>query len=256
VLAVADGHAAVLGAGALDAGAVVLACWSMPDDLVADAEVLTSELMTNATQAAASVDPDEPIALRLLANQQRLVIEAWDCHPGDPLPRPASDDAESGRGLGIVHELANRWGTRRLSPNVKAVRAELLLPARHSWERGRTMSDTVDRVRELGERGVRLLPARELLVVIGDLFVELMPVEPSAATDEDIELAALMRQALAEVTDRVGKLCPVVSSTACSCGQRFVAAEELDEHFGEVFIPADDIGLDGQAHAEVFVDED
>jgi hypothetical protein len=28
---------------------------------------------------------------------------------------------------------------------------------------------------------------------------------------------------------------------------------ELDEHFGEVFIPADDIGLGGKAHAEVLV---
>ncbi|HTU75040.1 MAG TPA: hypothetical protein VMG38_16110 [Trebonia sp.] len=37
--------------------------------LAADAEILTSELMTNATQASASVDPDEPIALRLLANR-------------------------------------------------------------------------------------------------------------------------------------------------------------------------------------------
>jgi len=49
-----------------------------------------------------------------------------------------------------------------------------------------------------------LLPARELLVVIGDLFVELMPVEPCEATDEDVERAELMRLALAEVTDRVG----------------------------------------------------
>ena len=96
-----------------------------------------------------------------------------------------------------------------------------------------------------------MLPARELLVVIGDLFVELMPVEPSEASQEDIERAELMRLALAEVTDRVGKLCPLVSSTACSCGQRFTTAEELDEHFGEVFIPDDDIGLDGEAHAEV-----
>jgi hypothetical protein len=117
------------------------------------------------------------------------------------------------------------------------------------------MSDTSDRARELNEASVRLLPAREILVVIGDLFVELMPVEVCDATDEDVERAALMRLALAEVTDRVGKLCPLVSSTACSCGQRFGCAEELDEHFGEVFIPDDDIGLDGQAHAEVLPEE-
>ena len=99
-----------------------------------------------------------------------------------------------------------------------------------------------------------MLPAREILVVIGDLFVELMPVEVCDATDEDVERAELMRLALAEITDRVGKLCPLVSSTACSCGQRFATADELDEHFGEVFIPDDDIGLDGKAHAEVLLE--
>ena len=112
-------------------------------------------------------------------------------------------------------------------------------------------SDTSDGLRELDEASVRLRPARELLVLIGDLFVQLMPVDVDGATDEDVKRAALMRLALAEVADRVGKLCPLVSSTACSCGQRFGCADELDEHFGEVFIPDDDIGLDGQPHAEV-----
>jgi hypothetical protein len=112
-----------------------------------------------------------------------------------------------------------------------------------------------DRVRELDEASVRLLPARELLVVIGELFVELMPIEVRDATGDDRALARLMRFAVAEVADRVGKLCPLVSSTACSCGQRFGCAEELDEHFGEAFIPDDDIGLDGKAHAEVLMGE-
>jgi hypothetical protein len=70
-----------------------------------------------------------------------------------------------------VHELANRWGTLRLSVNVKAVWAELLLPA------------------------------RKLLVVIGDLFVELMPVEVYDAIADDLSRATLMRLALAEVTE-------------------------------------------------------
>jgi anti-sigma regulatory factor (Ser/Thr protein kinase) len=106
--------------------------WGVPGALVADAEDLISELMTNAMQATVLVDPTEPIALRLLANQVRLVIEAWDCHPDEPMPSCMPDgEAVSGRGLAIVNELANRWGTRRLSANVKAVWAELLLPARH-----------------------------------------------------------------------------------------------------------------------------
>ena len=117
------------------------------------------------------------------------------------------------------------------------------------------MSDTESRLQKLGEVGAQMLPARELLSVIGDLFVELMPVEVSDATAEDRERAAHLRRALAEVTDRVGRLCPVVSATACSCGERFATADELDEHFGAVFIPLDDIGPDGKAHAEVLIDD-
>jgi hypothetical protein len=116
------------------------------------------------------------------------------------------------------------------------------------------MGDASDKLQELGEAGVRLLPARELLSVIGELFVELMPVEVDDATADDLARAALMRHALAEVTDRAGKLCPLLSSAACSCGERFATAEELDEHFGAVFVPADDIGLDGKAHWEAWND--
>jgi anti-sigma regulatory factor (Ser/Thr protein kinase) len=108
----------------------VLDGWEVPGGLVDDAEMLTSELASNAVQATASLGKGEPVAVRLLATGERLVIEAWDCHPGEPVPRLVPDDeAECGRGLAIVHELASRWGTRRLSGNVKAVWAELLLPA-------------------------------------------------------------------------------------------------------------------------------
>lgn len=116
------------------------------------------------------------------------------------------------------------------------------------------MSDPEDSLRKPGAEGVRMLPARELLGLIGDLLVELMPVEASDATAEDRERAACLRQALVEVTDRVSRLCPVVSATACSCGKRFATMDELDAHFEVVFIPPDDIGLDGQAHAEVLLD--
>jgi hypothetical protein len=113
------------------------------------------------------------------------------------------------------------------------------------------MSDAGDRLRELGEAGPRLLPARELLSVIGELVVELMPVEADAASEEDLARAALLRLALAEVIERVARLCPTVSPAACSCGESFGTADDLDEHFWSVFVPADDIGLDGRVHAEV-----
>lgn len=96
-----------------------------------------------------------------------------------------------------------------------------------------------------------MLPARELLNVIGELFVELTPVEADGATAQDRARAVLLRQALAEVTDRIARLCPLVSPAACSCGESFETADDLDEHFWALFVPADDSGLDGKAHAEV-----
>jgi anti-sigma regulatory factor (Ser/Thr protein kinase) len=110
----------------------VLPAWRVPRGVAMEAELICSELVTNATQATAKLPEPQPVGLRLLANAQRLVLEVWDCHPGVPVRRPpsevASAEAVSGRGLAIVEELSNRWGTRRLSPHVKSVWAEFLLP--------------------------------------------------------------------------------------------------------------------------------
>jgi anti-sigma regulatory factor (Ser/Thr protein kinase) len=112
--------------------------WACPFGMKEDMELICSELVSNAAQATWSLQvlalPEPlPIGLRLLGNRQRIVLEIWDCHPDMPVHSPpgqvASDEAECGRGLAIVHELANRWGSRRLSAHVKAVWAELLLPA-------------------------------------------------------------------------------------------------------------------------------
>lgn len=136
-------HVSVLELGAFPAAPSVarrhmrveLGEWGVPFGIVGDAEMICSELVTNGLQATCALVEPQPIGLRLLANRQRLVIEVWDSHPGEPVRRPApADEAESGRGLAIVHELSSRWGSRRLSVNVKAVWAELLLPARHLGE--------------------------------------------------------------------------------------------------------------------------
>jgi hypothetical protein len=86
--------------------------------------------MTNAVQATRKLAGRRPVALRLLANAERLVVEVWDCHPGAPVRQVTADDAERGRGLAIVAQLSARWGSRRLGPYAKAVWAELPLPPR------------------------------------------------------------------------------------------------------------------------------
>lgn len=106
----------------------VLADWGVPRALSADAETVTCELVTNALRATLALDPPQPIGLRLLAvPRQRLVVEAWDTHPGQPERREVPGGAAEGRGLMIVEHIASRWGTRRLSKHVKTVWAELLL---------------------------------------------------------------------------------------------------------------------------------
>jgi anti-sigma regulatory factor (Ser/Thr protein kinase) len=106
----------------------VLADWGLPRGLSADAELVASELVTNALRATLALDPPQPIGLRLLAvPRQRLVVEVWDTHPGRPERRTVPSEAPEGRGLAIVEQIASRWGTRRLSKHVKTVWAELLL---------------------------------------------------------------------------------------------------------------------------------
>lgn len=107
----------------------VLPGWGLGAELVDDASLIGSELAANALQASLALEIPEPVGLRLLGNEQRVVIEVWDCGPGVPTRRAVPDfEAENGRGLQIVEALANRWGCRRASAHVKAVWAELLMP--------------------------------------------------------------------------------------------------------------------------------
>lgn len=115
----------------------VLTGWGLPRDMIADAETCVSETITNALRATLSLSEPLPIGLRLLANAERLVTEAWDCHPGIPVPRPVTLDDEGGRGLAVIEAYSNRWGTRRLSPRVKTVWCELLMPPTRQGGPGR-----------------------------------------------------------------------------------------------------------------------
>jgi anti-sigma regulatory factor (Ser/Thr protein kinase) len=106
----------------------VLYEWGLRD-LADDAEVIVSELMTNAQRASVRLDGPPPIALRLVADRERLIIEVWDYSPDDVTSAAPDEDAEYGRGLLIVAALSNRWGLRRTGYRRKAVWAELETPA-------------------------------------------------------------------------------------------------------------------------------
>jgi anti-sigma regulatory factor (Ser/Thr protein kinase) len=80
--------------------------------LSADAELLVSELVTNAVAASQAADPSSPVLLWLLADQTRVLILVWDVSSEPPVPTEDSgdsDDAESGRGLLLVQAMSRKW---------------------------------------------------------------------------------------------------------------------------------------------------
>ncbi|WP_438306647.1 SpoIIE family protein phosphatase (plasmid) [Streptomyces sp. HUAS TT11] len=98
-----------------------LANWNLEESAFTT-ELILSELVTNAIHYAAP-----PIHLRLL-HEANLVIEVSDGSSTSPHLRYAADTDEGGRGIFLVSQLAERWGTR-FTPTGKIVWAEQPPPA-------------------------------------------------------------------------------------------------------------------------------
>jgi anti-sigma regulatory factor (Ser/Thr protein kinase) len=73
------------------------------------AELVVSEITTNAIQITQADGRTTPVRLWLLGDQARLLILVWDASPLPPVPMSTSDDAENGRGLLLVDTLSTRW---------------------------------------------------------------------------------------------------------------------------------------------------
>jgi anti-sigma regulatory factor (Ser/Thr protein kinase) len=93
----------------------VLRAWQMHAETIETAELLVSELVTNATKFSAQApvslknpDPD-PISLTLRLQRDRLVIEVGDSDMSPPTLTEAGPDAESGRGLMLLRALSKEW---------------------------------------------------------------------------------------------------------------------------------------------------
>ena len=82
--------------------------WQLTDR--GDAELLVSELMTNAIQASQADDRTASVRLWLLADQAQVVILVWDASPLPPVAMNGSETEENGRGLLLVDTLSERWG--------------------------------------------------------------------------------------------------------------------------------------------------
>ncbi len=96
-----------------------LSAWNL-SELSFNTELIFSELITNAIRYGA-----EPIQVRLLLDRM-LICEVSDASDVSPRPRRAAVTDEGGRGLFLVAQLSERWGTR-YTRRGKVIWAEQLL---------------------------------------------------------------------------------------------------------------------------------
>ncbi|MFG3253425.1 ATP-binding protein [Streptomyces sp. NPDC048172] len=89
------------------------------------AELLLSELVTNAVRAPAPRDRQVEFTAR--AAEGALRLEVADAGDGRPEPREAGETDESGRGLFLIAALTERWGVSERAVG-KTVWCELKLP--------------------------------------------------------------------------------------------------------------------------------
>jgi anti-sigma regulatory factor (Ser/Thr protein kinase) len=81
-----------------------LRTWGL-DDVIEDAELLVSELVTNAILHAHS-----PATVRIDHDTRRLRVAVCDSSPAPPRLRDYGPDAVTGRGMLLVDRIAQRWG--------------------------------------------------------------------------------------------------------------------------------------------------
>jgi serine phosphatase RsbU (regulator of sigma subunit)/anti-sigma regulatory factor (Ser/Thr protein kinase)/PAS domain-containing protein len=97
-----------------------LTAWGL-EELTFSTELILSELVTNAIRYGA-----DPINVRVLLDRT-LICEVFDSSSTSPHLRYAAMTDEGGRGLFLVAQLAERWGTR-YTPDGKVIWAEQPLP--------------------------------------------------------------------------------------------------------------------------------
>lgn len=101
----------------------ILNRWNLPG-MIRDAELVISEMVTNAVQHVGIIDAyPKPtymqlqeaklISVCLYRHENFLVIEVWDPSTEPPIKRDAEATDEGGRGLVLIEAFTEGWGYRR-----------------------------------------------------------------------------------------------------------------------------------------------
>jgi anti-sigma regulatory factor (Ser/Thr protein kinase) len=77
--------------------------------LASNAELIVSELVTNAVQASRAMR-QAAVRIWLVSDRGQIVVFVWDASPLPPVLADPGEDAENGRGLLLVEAVSERWG--------------------------------------------------------------------------------------------------------------------------------------------------
>ncbi|WP_344631564.1 ATP-binding protein [Streptomyces glaucosporus] len=103
--------------------------WGIEQDVIDTAELVLSELVTNALRVR--VPRDRQVGVRIAHSREDglLRLEVSDAGAGRPEVRRPGEDETGGRGLLLVESLAHRWGVEERPHGIgKTVWAELKAP--------------------------------------------------------------------------------------------------------------------------------
>ncbi|MCS0604910.1 ATP-binding protein [Streptomyces sp. LP11] len=109
--------------------------WKVPD-YVDVAELVVSELVTNAVKATGITEPqprwtaitaEHVVAVQLRITDRRLYVEVWDRSTDAPVRKDPDDDTEGGRGLPLIEAMTEGWDVYRPAVGGKVVWAEMSL---------------------------------------------------------------------------------------------------------------------------------
>ncbi|MEU6973516.1 ATP-binding protein [Kitasatospora aureofaciens] len=128
----------------------ILRHWRIPSAVIETANLIVSELATNAVRHSANNEPQSTgypsladvstFTLGLQLTGTGLLVQVADRDPRPPVRREVGLEATGGRGLFLVSEMANRWGYYYpTTATGKVVWAELLLHGSRRSDPGRTV---------------------------------------------------------------------------------------------------------------------